>query len=250
MPPLPDTRSSDRHGTEGSFFATTHWTVVLAAGNQDSAVAVEAMEKLCRTYWYPLYAFVRRKGHDAPEAEDLTQEFFARLLRHDFPAGIKPGGGKFRSYLLTALQHFLTNEWQRARAEKRGGGRPVLSLQELDAEGQYRLEPADGATPETLFDRRWASVLLDRVREQLRREYAAEGKSDLFDKLQPCLTGAERLLPYAELARQFGQSESGVKMAVHRLRKRYGELLRQEIVQTVASPKDVEEEIRSLLAAL
>jgi len=247
MPP-PETRTGflDQHG----WFATTHWTVILSAADTESPGAVEALERLCRTYWYPLYAFVRRKGHDATEAEDLTQEFFARLLRRDFPAGIKPEGGRFRSYLLTALQHFLTNEWQKARAEKRGRGKSVLSLQELDAEGQYKHEPVDNTTPETLFDRRWASVLLDRVREQLRREYSAEGKRDLFEKLQTCLTGAERLLPYGELARQFGQSGSAVKMAVHRMRKRYGELLRQEVSQTVASSGDVEEEIRSLLAAL
>ena len=232
------------------WFATTHWSVVLQAGEGGSAGAMEALERLCRTYWYPLYAFVRRKGYGVSEAEDLTQEFFARLLSRNFPSGIKPEGGRFRSYLLTALQHFLTNEWQRARAEKRGGGRSLLSLQELDAEGQYRHEPADNATPEALFDRRWASVLLDRVREQLRREHSAEGKQELFERLEPCLTGAEQLLPYSELARLSGRSESAVKMAVHRLRKRYGELLRQEISQTVASQKDVEEEIRALLAAL
>lgn len=172
------------------------------------------------------------------------------MLRREFPAGIKPVGGKFRSYLLTALRHFLTNEWQNARAENRGGGRPVLSLHELAAEGRCQLEPADNTTPETLFDRRWATVLLDRVRETLRREYFTQGRSDWFERLQPCLTGAEQLLPYAELARQFGQSESAVTMAGHRLRKRYGELLRQEISQTVASQKDVEEEIRAFLVAL
>ncbi|MCL4789440.1 MAG: sigma-70 family RNA polymerase sigma factor [Verrucomicrobia bacterium] len=250
MPPSPDTWPSDRLGTERGVFATTHWTVVLSAADKNSPGATKALEKLCRTYWYPLYSYVRRKGHDAPEAEDLTQEFFARLLSRNFPHGIKPDGGRFRSYLLTALRHFLTNEWQRARAEKRGGGKAVLSLQELDAEGQYRLEPADNASPETLFDRRWASVLLAGVQQRLQREYAAEGRADLFARLQPCLTGAEQLLPYAELARELGQSESAVKMAVHRMRKRYGELLRQEISQTVAGSKDVEEEIRALLAVV
>ena len=248
MPEMPTPASASR--TEAGVFATTQWTVVLAAGDRESPQAAEALENLCRTYWYPLYAFIRRKGHAAAEAEDLTQEFFARLLSRDFPAGIKPVGGKFRSYLLTALQHFLTNEWQRARAAKRGGGNTVLSLQEMDAEGRYRLESADNATPETTFDRQWASVLLDKVREQLRREYAAEGKANLYATLQGCLTGAEKVMPYATLAHQLGQSESAVKMSVHRLRKRYGELLRQEIRQTVADPGDVEEEIRALLAAL
>lgn len=185
-----------------------------------------------------------------PEAEDLTQEFIARLLNRNFPAGIRPEGGKFRSYLLTALQHFLTNEWASARAQKRGGGKTVLSWQGLNAEERYRVEPADQTTPETHFDRQWATVVLDRGRKRLREEYHDEGKLELFEKLRPCLTGAERLIPYAELARQLGCSESAVKMAVHRLRKRYGELLRQEISQTVASPGDVEEEIRSLLAAV
>jgi len=232
------------------WFATTRWSMVLQATQGDSPGAAEALEKLCRTYWYPLYAFIRRKGYPAPEAEDLTQEFFARLLRRGFPNGIKPDGGKLRSFLLKALGNFLANEWHGKKAGKRGGGIPVLSLQALDAEKHYRLESVDNATPEVLFDRRWASVLLERVRASLRQDYHAEGKADLYAKLQPCLTGAERFIPYSELADQLGCSESGVKMAVHRLRKRYGELLRQEISQTVAGPGDVEEEIRALLAAL
>ena len=233
------------------WFRTTHWSVILAAARDESPQSrVEALEKLCHTYWYPLYAFIRRKGHTATEAEDLTQEFFARLLRGSFPSGIKPQGGKFRSYLLTALQHFLTNEWESARAQKRGGDKVILSWQRLNAEDRYRNEPADEVTPEILFDRRWASVLLERVRRQLAEECSSDGKADVFKRLQPCLTGAEPMMPYADLARQMDVSESAVKMSVHRLRKRYGELLRQEISQTVASPKDVEEEIRSLLAAL
>jgi RNA polymerase sigma-70 factor (ECF subfamily) len=223
---------------------------VLTAADKESPRAAEALENLCRAYWFPLYAFIRRKGHGVPEAEDLTQEFIARLLCRNFPAGIQPEGGKFRSYLLTALQHFLTNEWARTQTQKRGGGKTVLSWQGLNAEERYRVEPADQTTPETLFDRQWATVVLDQVRKRLGEEYHDEGKRELFEKLRPCLTGAERLIPYAELARQLGCSESAVKMAVHRLRKRYGELLRQEISQTVASPGDVEEEIRSLLAAV
>jgi len=234
----------------GAWFATTHWSVVLQAGQSDPARSAGALENLCRTYWYPLYAFVRRKGYAVPEAEDLTQGFFARLLSKNFPAGIRPEGGRFRSYLLTALQHYLANEWASGNAEKRGGGRTILSLQELNGEGQYQAEVADGETPESLYDRRWATVLLRRVRERLRQQYEAEGKSEVYSRLEPCLTGAERFVPYAELASQLNCSVSAVKMAVHRLRKRYGEWLRLEIAQTVDSPEAVEDEIRSLLAAL
>jgi len=232
------------------WFVTTHWSVLLTAQGDDSFEAAQALEKICRTYWYPLYGFVRRKGYDVPEAEDLTQAFFVRLLSRDFPLGIKPEGGRFRSYLLTALQHFLVNEREKAGAEKRGSGRVAVSLQALDAEERYRLEPADETTPEALFDRRWASVLLEQVRQRLHEEYAAAGKAKVFEHLRPCLTGAEPLIPYAELARSLGCSESGVKMAVHRLRRRYGELLRQEISRTVAGSGDVDEEIRALLAAV
>ena len=236
--------------TRAGAFAPTRWTMVLAAGDQASADAAEALETLCRTYWYPLYAFVRRKGYSPPDAEDLTQGFFAHLLKGEFPAGVKPQGGKFRSYLLTAFQHFLHNEWNRGKAQKRGGGQTDLSLQELDAEGRYRLEPVDDATPESLFDRRWATVLLERCRERLREEYTADGKADLYQKLQHCLTGAERSVPYATLATELGSSESAVKMAVHRLRKRFGKVLRLEIGQTVSSPEAVEDELSSLLAVL
>jgi len=221
----------------------------VAAGGRNSPAAAEALENLCRTYWYPLYAYLRRRGYEAPDAEDLTQEFFARLLEKDFPAGITPEGGKFRSYLLTALNHFLVNEWKSRQASKRGGGKRLLSWDELGAEDRYRLEPAEQMTPEKLFERRWASALLDQVRKRLQAEYAADGKTRFYEPLQACLTGAERLLPYADLAAQLGLSESGVKMAVHRLRRRYGELLRLEIGQTVSRPEEIEEELRCLIAA-
>ena len=230
-------------------FATTHWSVVLAAGQKDLPQAAEALEKLCRTYWYPLYAYVRRKGYAPEDAEDLTQDFFARLLQKDFPAGIKPDGGKFRSYLLTALNHFLVNDWEARQTRKRGGGATVFSLDGLDAEARYALEAADPATPESLYERRWAATLLEQVRHRLREEYSAEGKAELFERLQPCLTGTERLIAYDELAAQLGTTEGAVKMAVLRLRKRYGYLLRMEIAQTVVTPEEVAEEIRALIAA-
>jgi RNA polymerase sigma factor (sigma-70 family) len=232
---------------EGAAFVTTHWSVVLSAARRDSPEASQALEALCRAYWYPLYAFVRRQGHDPPEAEDLTQEFFARLLDKNYLKDVTVEGGKFRSYLLTLLKHFLANEWNRERAQKRGGGRTLFSIDDKAAETRYACEAADNTTPETLFERSWAMTLLDQVMDRLRDEYAASGKSELFAALQDHLSGAERLVPYAELGAALGMSEGAVKVAVHRLRHRYGELLRAEIAQTVSGPEEVEEEIRNLI---
>ena len=229
-------------------FATTLWTVVLAAGDPNHPGAAAALDRLCRTYWYPLYAYVRRKGRSAPEAEDLTQEFFSRLLGRGFPAGVQREGGKFRSYLLRALDHFLINEWRRDNSAKRGGGTTTFSLDGVDADARYRLEPADVATSEALYDRRWATTVLDVVRGRLREEYVRQGKEALFAALEPCLTGGDDLLPYAELMARLDLKASALKMAVHRLRKRFGELLREEIAQTVATPDEVEDEIRHLIA--
>ncbi len=232
----------------GREFTTTHWSVVLAAGSSDSSQAAEALEQLCRTYWYPLYAYVRRQGHAAQDAEDLTQEFFARLLDKQALARIRREGGKFRSFLLKALNHFLVNERERHHAQKRDERRVAFSLDEPDLESRFQAEPADAAAPESLFDRQWAATVLEQVMNRLGDEYAAAGKADLFGRLQPCLTGAEQMLPYAELATPLGLTEDAVKMAVHRLRKRYGELVRVEIVHTVATPQEAEEEIRYLIA--
>jgi RNA polymerase sigma-70 factor (ECF subfamily) len=233
----------------GSQFHTTHWSVVLSASRKDSAHAAEALEKLCRTYWYPLYAYIRRRGHDAHEAEDLTQEFFTRLLEKNSLAEIKPEGGKFRSYLLTLLKHFLVNEYERHQAQKRGGGQVLFSLEELEAEQRYQFEPVDQITPEILFERCWAAALLDQVMSRLRAEYVAHCKTDLFEKLRPCLTGADGLIAYAELASQLDITENALKMTVYRLRKRYGELVRAEIALVVSSPAEIEQEIRCLIAA-
>lgn len=228
-------------------FGTTLWTVVLAAGDPDHPGAAAALDRLCRTYWYPVYAYVRRKGRNAAEAEDLTQEFFARLLGRGFPAGIRREGGKFRSYLLRALDHFLVNEWRRDQAAKRGGGASVFSLDGVDAEARYRLEPADGATPESLYDRRWAAAVLETVRARLRQEYARQGKEALFAALEPTLSGGDEAVPYVELMARLDLKSSALKMAVHRLRKRFGDMLRDEIAQTVAMPDEVEGEIRHLI---
>ena len=228
-------------------FTTTHWSVVLAAGQRDSPLAAGALERLCRAYWYPLYAYVRRKGYAAHDAQDLTQAFFARLMEKQALVHIQREGGKFRSFLLTALNHFLVNEWKHRRAQKRDAHQVAFSLDELDLESRYQFEPADEASPEILFDRQWAAALLQQVMERLRDELACEGKADQFQRLQPCLTGAEQMLPYADLAAMLGMTDNAVKMAVYRLRKRYGELLRAEIADTVAGPQEVEEEIRHLI---
>lgn len=232
----------------GAAFVTTHWSVVLAAGQAGSAASAAALETLSRTYWFPLYAYVRRRGYSPEDAQDLTQEFFARLLGRHALAHLTREGGKFRSFLLTALNHFLINEWEQHRAQKRDERRIALSLDALDAETRYRFEPADEATPEVLFERHWAATLLEQILHRLRDEYTAQGKAELFQRLRPCLTGAELMLPYAALARQSGLSEGAVKMAVRRLRHRYGELLRAEIAHTVARPEEIDEEIRHLIA--
>jgi RNA polymerase sigma factor (sigma-70 family) len=230
-------------------FTTTHWSVVLKAGKDDSSIAREALEKLCRSYWYPLYAYVRRRGYNVEDAQDLTQEFFDRLLRNKGLADLKPEGAKFRSFLLTALNRFLTNQWTRAQAQKRGGQHPILSLDAESMEGRYQIEPVEKITPAELFEQRWALAVLEQVHERLRQEYVAIEKSDLFEHLQEFLAGNRVAVKYADIARLQGISEGAVKVAVHRLRKRYGELLRQEIAQTVASPDEVEDELHYLIQA-
>ncbi|HEY1377696.1 MAG TPA: sigma-70 family RNA polymerase sigma factor [Gemmataceae bacterium] len=226
-------------------FATTRWSLVAAA--KDPA-ARQALADLCGLYWYPVYAFVRRRGYSADDAGDLTQEFFARLIEKAGVAGADPAKGRFRSYLLGACRHFLANERDRAAAQKRGGGRPVGSLDLADAERRYAAEPADGRTPEQVFERRWALTLLDGVLAGLRAEYAAAGQDVLFDRLKSSLTGDAG--PYVELAAELGLTEGAVKVAAHRLRRRYRDRLRAAIAETVATPEDIEAEIRDLFAAL
>ncbi len=231
-------------------FVTTQWTAVLAAGRSDSTHARTALEKLCRDYWFPLYAYVRRQGHDAHDAQDLTQEFFARLLEKNYLADVQREKGRFRSFLLAAMKHFLANEWHRANAQKRGGGQKLIPLEAGDAESRYGVEPAHNESPDKLFERRWALTVLDLVLTRLREEHVASGKINNFDALKGCLTGDRALLPYAELGATLGMSEGAVKVAVHRLRQRYRELLRAEIANTVATAAEVEEEMRHLFAAL
>lgn len=233
----------------GGAFLTTRWSLVLAAQGGDAPGAEAALATLCQTYWYPLYAFVRRHGHSPHDAQDLTQEFFARLLTRNYLAQVAREKGKFRSFLLAAMKHFLANEWDRARTLKRGGGQTIISL-DADAETRYQLEPVETTTAETLYERRWALTLLERVMDQLRADYARQGKADHYDALKACLTGTRESAPYAELATRLGLTEGAVKTMVHRLRKRYRELLRAEIAQTVTTPAEVEDEIRHLRAVL
>ncbi len=224
--------------------------MVLTAGGGDTTGARHALEKLCQTYWYPLYAYVRRRGFSPPDAEDLTQEFFARFLEHDWVASADREKGRFRTFLLSAMTHFLANEWDKARAQKRGGGVPLLPLELGTAETRYCREPADSVTPEQHFERRWALALLETATSRLGAEYKEEGKGELFAALNPCLVGDRATQPYEELAKKLGLSEAAVKSAVHRLRQRYRQLLREEIAHTVASAAEVDEELRHLIAVL
>jgi RNA polymerase sigma factor (sigma-70 family) len=231
-------------------FATTRWSLVLAAGQRGSPQSSDALATLCVNYWYPLYAYVRRLGHDADEAQDFTQAYFARLLEKNDLAAADPGRGRFRAFLLTSLKHFLANEWDRARAEKRGGGRSVLSIDFGTAEERYRAEPSHDLTPEKIFERRWALVLLENVLARLHDESAQAGKADSFDRLKGFLTGEQAAVTYGKLAVELNTSEGAVKVAIHRLRRRYRELLRAEIEETVADSDEIDQEIRDLFSAL
>jgi RNA polymerase sigma factor (sigma-70 family) len=244
-----DTASGGNNAARRPVFVTTHWSVVLTAGRADTPRARAAIETLCRTYWYPLYAYIRRRGYSPEDAQDLTQEFFARLLEKNALARVRREGGKFRSYLLTALNHFLVDEWKKARAQKRGAGR-VLSLDAEEAETRFGREPADRLTPERLFEQNWAVALLNLVYGRLRLEYDGGGKTRLFEELKFCLAGERSSLPYSELAERLNLTESAVKVTVHRLRRRYRELLREEVAHTVASGDEIEDELRSLFRAL
>jgi RNA polymerase sigma factor (sigma-70 family) len=231
-------------------FVTTRWSVVITAGRSDTTQARAALEKLCQTYWYPLYAYVRRRGHSPEDAQDLTQEFFARLLERNWVATADRQKGKFRSFLLSAMNHFLADEWDKARAQKRGGGLAPVPLKFDTAETRYGHEPVDNVTPEQSYERRWALTLLEEVLYRLRSEYEQEGRAKLFAALHPCLVGDRTSQPYAELAVKLGVTEGTVKSAVHRLRQRYRQLLRDEIAHTVAEPGEVNEELQHLFRTL
>ena len=231
-------------------FATTHWSVVLTAGRSDTTRAQDALARLCQTYWYPLYAYVRRRGYSAHDAQDLTQAFFARLLEHQSLNCADPERGRFRSFILTAMNHFLASEWKRGMAQKRGGGTLAISLDLAAAEERFDLEPADRSAPDKMFEKQWALALLAEVLNRLEGEYQGEGKTDLFAALKQTLLGVRESQPYAELADSLGMNESAVKVAVHRLRKRYRELIRAEIANTLDRSQNVETEMRHLFQVL
>ena len=231
-------------------FATTHWSVVLSAGQQESPEAAQALEKLCRTYWYPLYAYVRRHEHSPEDAQDLTQGFFAHLLAKGFPRGVAPDRGKFRSFLLAALHHFMVDQHRYADAAKRGGGQRTISLDESRAEERLRLEPQDELTPEKLYEREWAMTLLDHARSRLREEYVAVGKAELHDRLKGFPLAETSGISFLQAATELGMAESALKSAVHRMRTRYRQLVREEVAHTVADSAGVNEEARHLIAAI
>jgi RNA polymerase sigma-70 factor (ECF subfamily) len=248
---MPSAEPNDQEGTAvGGQFNTTHWSVVLLAGEAQTPAADAALEKLCRTYWNPLYTYVRREGHGPHDAQDLTQEFFARLLRKDYLQLASRERGRFRSFLLKSLQHFLVNEWARGQAQKRGGGQKLFSIDEGMAERIYLEHPADQLTPESLYDKRWAMTLLEQAMDRLGVDYAAAGKRELFEQLKGSLLMEGTGESYRKLAGALGLSEGAVKVAMHRLRQRFRDAVRAEIAQTVATPAEVDEELRCLMTAM
>ena len=239
---LPRARSGD--------FTTTHWSVVLAAGQQDSPQAAVALERLCATYWYPLYVYVRRRGHSPEDAQDLTQEFFAHFLQKGYFHLADRTRGRFRTFLVHALEHFLINEWKRGQRIRRGGGRVCFSLDAAEAETRYLGEAAGNMTPERFYDQRWATTLLDQVMTGLRQEYAEAGRTAVFEVLAGFLWGKDESVSYAQIGERWGMTEGALRAAMHRLRRRYRERLRAEVAQTVAPPDTVEDELRYLLTVV
>ncbi len=229
-------------------FPTTHWSVVLLAGQADSPQAADALEKLCRTYWYPLYVYVRRQGNSPEDAQDLTQDFFSRLLEKNYFAKADRDRGKFRTFLLGSLKNFLVNEWKRAGRLKRGGDLTFLSFDAKETEERYAGEPSDETNPANAYERQWAVALIEQVFSMLRGEYAAADKAQLFEALKVCVWGETSPAPYAEIGQQLNLTEGTVKVAVHRLRQRFRELLRAEVAHTVARPEDIDGELRHLIA--
>ena len=231
-------------------FVTTHWSVVSAAQGGDSPQAEQALETLCRAYWYPLYVFVRRRGQSPEDAEDLVQEFFARLLQKHYLDAVEPERGRFRTFLIMALKRFMANEWDRSRAKKRGGGQELLSLDTALAENRYREECPVEMEADLAFERQWALTLLDEALTRVAAEQNALGKIAEFELLRPFLTPGSGPVSYGEVARKLGTTEVAVRMAVHRLRRRYRQVFREALAQTVATPPDVDAEMRYLLEVL
>jgi RNA polymerase sigma-70 factor (ECF subfamily) len=245
----PDRRHDPVDSSARASFGTTHWSLILAARGRDSPEAREALAALCETYWYPLYAFVRRKGYDRDRAQDLVQGFFLRLLEKDDLCPVAPAKGRFRSYLMAACTHFLANQRVHDRALKRGGRGPI-SLDSVEAERRYMLEPAHALTPERLYLRRWATTLLDRALDRLRQEMTEDGKLSLFEELKSSLLADDTAESYRQIGHRIGRSEGAARVIVHRMRSRFRAILHEEVGRTVADPSEVEQEIRDLFVAL
>jgi RNA polymerase sigma-70 factor (ECF subfamily) len=248
MAPDEPSPSQDQAGSGG--FHTTHWSIVLRAGQSDAGLAKKALEDLCQRYWYPIYCFVRRRGYSPEDAQDLTQEFFSRLLASNGLASVDRSKGKFRSFLLASVSHLLANEWNRSQRQKRGGGSLHFSLDVAAAEGRFQLDPSDALTPETIYERRWAETVVDSVTRRLEAEFAEAGMGKRFDVLKVFLVADEEPASYAEAARRLEISDGAVRTAIYRMRQRYGELFRTEISKTVSGPQEMEEELRHFLAVL
>ncbi|MGA2616052.1 MAG: hypothetical protein ABSF26_00500 [Thermoguttaceae bacterium] len=247
---MDERRTHEPPAQDAGGFQTTHWSLVLRAGHREDRDADAALAALCQRYWFPLYAYVRRRVADIHQAQDMTQEFFVWLLEKNTLAAASPERGRFRAFLLTAVKHFLANQRDRARTQKRGGGVRPLRL-DLDAgESRLGLQPVDDMTPERLFERQWVLTLLDLVMQRLETEYRLSGRSQQFVRLQGALTGQRDRLPYAALAAELEISEEAARQAASRLRKRYRELLREEVSHTLAEPGEIDDEIRSLFEVL
>jgi len=247
---MPEHRTAQSQASGEHWFATTHWSVVLKAGDNNSPDSAEALEKLCRTYWHPLYAFVRRKGHSPEDAQDLTQEFFAQFLEKNALRHARRERGRFRSFLLTSFQNFLSHEWESARAQKRGGGKRPVVWDEALAERYYDVEAASHLSPDRVYEQRWALTIFQQALSELRREFEAAGKAQQFKELKRFLTERADDGDYAAVASRLGTSPGAVSTGICRMRERYTALVREEIAHTVAIPADIEDELRYLIALL
>jgi RNA polymerase sigma factor (sigma-70 family) len=246
---LTSENSSQENGARGDIFATTHWTVVLAAGRGSTPQSVHALEELCRAYWFPLYVYVRRRGHSKADAEDLTQAFFAKLLEKNDFAGLNSERGRFRAFLLASLKHFLANEWDKSQRQKRGGGAAHFSLDWQTADTKFQVAATNGPGPDQAFDREWSLTLLAQVITRLQLENEMDGRGQQFAQLKTFLTDGKGESSYRAAAHNLNLDETAVRVAVHRLRKRYRQLLRDEISQTLSNPADLDEEMRALFNA-
>lgn len=231
-------------------FVTTLWNVVLVAGGNSSPESAAALETLCRTYWYPIYAFLRRQGRTPHDSQDLTQAFFARLLEKHGLGKVSPEKGKFRSFLLASLKNFVADEWDKLQAKKRGGGQITISLDAQSAEDRYAAEPVERLDPEKIYERRWAMTILDEVMAQLQATYAARGRQNTFDALHPFLLDRRNDASYAQVGKSLNMTERAVKTEVYRMRQRWRDLLRDEIAKTLSAPDEMDEEMRHLFRAI